>query len=93
VVEVEAGMNGGIRLDRIVLRVFEMLREVRLGTVVAVWWDGGVSAHRDLAFRYRVLPSGQREEPIATFVADGGMVSVAEIRERILRSPGVTLTD
>jgi hypothetical protein len=52
-----------------------------------------VSAHRDLAFRYRVLPSGQREEPIATFVADGGMVSVAEIRERILRSPGVTLTD
>ena len=84
---------GGIRLDRVVLRVFEMLREVRLGTVVAVWWDGGVSAHRDLAFRHRILPSGERETPIATFVADGGLVSVTEIRERILRAPGVTLSD
>lgn len=86
-------MDGGIRLDRVVLRVFEMLREVRLGTIVAVWWDGGVSAHRDLAFRHRILPSGEREQPIATFVADGKMVSVTEIRERILRSPGVTLSD
>lgn len=84
-------MHDGLRLDRIVLQVFEMLREVRLGTVVAVWWDGGVSAHRDLAFRHRVLPSGQREAPIATFVADGRMVSVTDIRERILRAPGVSL--
>jgi|GEM_PF-6847121 len=86
-------MDGGIRLDRVVLRVFEMLREVRLGTVVAVWWDGGVSAHRDLAFRHRVLPSGKREEPIATFVADGRLMSVTDIRERILRAPGVTLSE
>ena len=46
-----------MRFERVVKQVFDMLQEVRLGTVVAVWSDGGVSAHRDLGFRYRTLPS------------------------------------
>lgn len=78
----------GMRFERVVMRVFEMLQEVRLGTVVAVWWDGGVSAHRDLGFRHRTLPSGKREEPVATFVKDNQLRSIIEIRERIKRASG-----
>ena len=72
-----------MRLERVVTSVSQMLGEVRFGSVVAVWLDGGVSTHRDLAFRYRVLPSGAKEEPIATFVANDEVPSVADIRQRI----------
>lgn len=65
----------------------------RLASVVAVWPDGGVSSHRDLAFRYQVLPSGQKEEPVTTFVADGRIPSVTEIRDRIKRARGVVAAD
>ena len=75
-----------MRLDLVVKQVFDMLREVRLGSVVAVWRDGGVSSHRDLGFRHRVLPSGEREEPVVTFVANNEVRSLTEIRERILKA-------
>jgi len=78
-----------MRLDLVVKQVIDMLAEVRLGSVVAVWHDGGVSSHRDLAFRFRVLPSGQREEPVVTFVANNEVRSVTEIRERILKASGL----
>ena len=77
-----------MRFDRVVTQVFTMLQEVRLGTVVAVWADGGVSAHRDLAFRHRVLPTGRRETPIATFVATNSVPSVVDIREQIKHAFG-----
>jgi hypothetical protein len=75
-----------MRLDLVVKQVFDMLMEVRLGSVVAVWRDGGVSSHRDLGFRHRVLPSGEREEPVITFVKNNDVRSVTEIRERILKA-------
>ena len=82
-----------MRFERVVKQVFDMLQEVRLGTIVAVWSDGGVSAHRDLGFRFRVLPTGQREEPLTTFVADGTVPSVADIRERIKRAVGLAAAE
>jgi hypothetical protein len=84
------GLEEGMRLDLVVQQVFDMLSEVRLGSVVAVWRDGGVSSHRDLGFRYRVLPSGEREEPVVTFVANNEARSVDMIRERILKASGPT---
>jgi hypothetical protein len=81
-------VEDGMRFDRVVTQVFTMLLEVRLGTVVAVWADGGVSAHRDLAFRHRMLPSGVRETPLATFVASAQVPSVVDIREQIKRAVG-----
>ena len=72
-----------MRFEQVVNRVFAMLSDMRLGTVIAVWQDGGVSAHRDLGFRYRVLPSGEREVPVTTFVSFTEVPSVIEIRERI----------
>ena len=77
-----------MRFEQVVNRVFAMLTEMRLGTVVAVWADGGVSAHRDLGFRHRVRPEGEREEPVATFVSFTQVPSVLEIRERIKRAFG-----
>ncbi len=87
------GSGGDVKLDRVVRQVYEMLMEVRLGTIVAVWWDGGVSAHRDLGFRQRVLPNGSRETPVVTFIADGQVPSVAEIRERIKKGIGVAMAE
>lgn len=78
-----------MRFERVLRQVFDMLQEVRLGTVVAVWSDGGVSAHRDLGFRFRTLPSGRKEEALTTFIADGAVPSVTEIRERIKRAAGL----
>ena len=82
-----------MRFERVVKQVFDMLQEVRLGTIVAVWSDGGVSAHRDLGFRYRVLPNGQKEEALTTFVSDGFVPSVADIRERIKRAAGLVTAE
>ena len=75
-----------MRLEQIVNRVFALLTESRLGMVVAVWADGGVSAHRDLGFRARTLPSGEREQPVATFVSFTEVPSVVEIRERLKKA-------
>lgn len=72
-----------MRFERVVKQVFDMLQEVRIGTIVAVWGDGGVSAHRDLAFRYRTLPTGEREAPLTSFVSNGEIPSVTDIRDRI----------
>jgi len=66
-------------MERVARQVFEMLAEVRLGTVVAVWRDGSVSDHRSLGFRYRTLPDGSREEPITSFVKDMEVRSVSFI--------------
>ncbi len=78
-----------MRLEFVVNRVFEVLQEVRFGSVVAVWTDGGVSSHRNLGFRYRTLPSGAREEPVATFVRSSVVPTVREIRDRILHAAGL----
>ena len=78
-----------MRLELVVNRVYEVLQEVRFGSVVAVWTDGGVSSHRDLGFRYRTLPSGAREEPVATFVRSSVVPTVREIRDRILHVSGL----
>ncbi|MEO6101196.1 MAG: hypothetical protein ABIQ34_12860 [Tepidiformaceae bacterium] len=70
-------------MDRIAQRVFEMLAEVRPGTIVAVWQDGAVSAHRSLGFRFRTLPDGSREEPLTSFVKGVDGRSVASIGEQL----------
>ena len=72
--------------DEVVSRVMEALSVAPLGSVVAVWLDGEVSVHRDLAFRFRYLPGGNREEPLATFVRNGRVQYEAEIRLRIERA-------
>lgn len=87
------GPEGTLRLEFVVNRVYETLTEARLGSVVAVWSDGGVSAHRDLAFRFRRLPDGSREEPVVTFVRNGSMPTVREIRDRILHASGLNEID
>ncbi len=63
-----------------------MLAEVRPGTIVAVWQDGSVFAHRSLGFRFRTLPDGSREEPLTSFVKDVDGRSVASIDERLRRA-------
>jgi hypothetical protein len=87
-ISIVVAVEDGMRFDRVVTQVFNMLQEVRLGTIVAVWADGGVSAHRDLAFRHRVLPDGRRESPLATFVATSDVPSVVAIRDQIKRAVG-----
>jgi len=76
-------------MERVAKQLFEMLEEVRLGTIVAVWRDGSVSAHRSLGFRYRTLPDGSREEPMTSFVKEGEVRSVAMILTRIQRAIGI----
>ena len=63
--------------------VYELLSRSRLGTVVAVWNDGSISAHRELGFRYRSLGDGRREEPLITFVSAPELPPAWQIAERI----------
>ena len=70
-------------IDGVVNEVFRVLDEVRPGTVVAIWPDGSVSAHRSLGFRHRVTPEGMREEPVTSFVRATELPSVREIEERL----------
>ncbi|MGH2633798.1 MAG: hypothetical protein ACRDG3_10350 [Tepidiformaceae bacterium] len=66
--------------------VFEMLEHSQLGFVVAVWADGGVTAHRQLGFRDRPIADGRREAPLTSFVRFSSLPSVYEIQERIERA-------
>ena len=75
-----------MEVEDVAREVFRELQEARLGTVVAVWRDGGVSAHRHLGFRHRRLPDGSREQPLTSFVKDLRVFSVADIRARIERA-------
>ncbi len=70
----------------------EMLEEVRPGTIVAVWADGSVSAHRSLGFRYRTLPNGTREEPLTSFVKDLERPVLAPIEGRLRQAAELTTT-
>ena len=72
--------------DEVVGRVVDGLTGAPLRSVVAVWLDGEVSAHRDLAFRFRYLPGGNREEPLATFLRNVQIRSESELRSRIERA-------
>ena len=55
----------------------------RIGVVVAVWADGGISAHRQLGFRRRSLGDGEKEEPLVTFVTGPETPSAWTIQERL----------
>lgn len=70
-------------VEALATRVYELLGTVPVGTVVAVWADGGVSDHRHLGFRFRTLPGGKREEPVTSFVAAGIRPYVQDIAARI----------
>ena len=59
------------------------LEAAALGTVVAVWRSGEVSAHRNLGFRHRLLPDGSREEPLTSFIKAQREFSLAELKARI----------
>ncbi len=72
-----------MRLDHVARRVAEMLREARFGTTVAVWPDGGVSAHRGAELPPRTLPDGTTEQPVVTFVSFTEVPSEDVIRERL----------
>ena len=66
-----------------------MLLRVRVPRIyvgLALWEDGGVSAHRDIDFRFRYLPGGSREEPLATFVRNDQLQREAGTRPRIDRA-------
>lgn len=63
--------------------VYAVLAGSRIGVVVAVWADGGVSAHRQLGFRHRSLPGGIREQPVMTFVAGPETPSAWDIEARL----------
>ena len=76
-------------MRRVTERVSEMLADVQLGTIVAVWRDGSVSVHRSLGFRYRTLPDGTRDEPLTSFVKDIDVPSLAEIQVRVQRALGM----
>ena len=70
-------------VEALATRVYERLGTVRVGTVVAVWADGGISDHRHLGFRSRSLPDGRKEQPVTSFVAAGIRPYVQDIAARI----------
>ncbi len=79
-------------MDRIARRVLEMLEEVRPGTIVAVWADASVSAHRSLGFRCRTLPNGMREEPLTSFVKELERSALGSIEGRLRQAAELTTT-
>jgi hypothetical protein len=72
-----------MRLDRVARQVVAMLNDARFGTTVAVWPDGGVSAHRGTELPPRTLPNGDIETPVVTFVSFTEVPSVEVILERL----------
>ena len=62
------------------------LMAAALGTVVAVWRSGEVSAQRNLGFRHPPLPDGSHEEPLTSFAKDSRRWALSEIQGRIERA-------
>lgn len=65
---------------------FRELEAAALGTVLAVWRSGEVSAHRHLGFRHRLLADGSREEPLTSFVKARREFLLEEVKARIERA-------
>jgi hypothetical protein len=70
-------------VDELAAAVYERLGIVDIGTVVAIWANGEITAHRHLGFRFRVLPDGKRESPVTSFVAAGIRPYIQDIAARI----------
>jgi hypothetical protein len=64
--------------------IYARLEEARLGTVLAVWKDGGVS-FEGLGFQGRRTKDGDREQPLVTFVAGSGL-SYHQILQRLAQA-------
>jgi hypothetical protein len=77
------GGDGQVDSEQVSRDVYELLSRSRIGTVVAVWADGAISAHRQLGFRYRSIGNGLREAPLTPFVSSPDLPSAWQIRERI----------